>query len=190
MVKIKTFIVDKDAAEIAAIKAVFPDTNIILCRFHVSNNFKDANSKYSKNCSAQDKENNLKALNRMLTTTVEATFYKSLNTLTSELQIYIRKNWLPILDSWARHKAKHILTYGGMTNNICERHNRELKTMCNTNTTLPEFLNKIIYYHKNQDQLRIQKIANLKLRSKKHMCSRNSRCGCERLTTIDAPDNK
>ena len=79
-VKIKTFIVDKDAAEIAAIKAVFPDTNIILCRFHVSNNFKDANSKYSKNCSAQDKDNNLKSLNRMLTTTVEDTFYKSLNT--------------------------------------------------------------------------------------------------------------
>ena len=44
---VKTFIVDKDAAEIAAIKAVLPETNIILlCKFHVKNNFKDAKSKY------------------------------------------------------------------------------------------------------------------------------------------------
>ena len=61
-----------------------------------------------------------------------------------------------------------------MTNNICERHNRELKTMCNTNTTVPEFLNKIIHYHKNQDQLWIQKIANLKLRSKKQICAQGT----------------
>ena len=32
-VVVKTFIVDKDAAEIAAIKAVFPETNIILDQY-------------------------------------------------------------------------------------------------------------------------------------------------------------
>ena len=50
--KIETIIMDKDAAEIGAIKTVLPNSNILLCRFHVACNLRDAPIRY---CTADDK---------------------------------------------------------------------------------------------------------------------------------------
>ena len=163
---VKTFIVDKDAAEIAAIKAVFTDIDIILCKFHVINNFKDAASKFSKNYSEDQKIQNDKSLKLMLSSTVEETFYQHFNCLTPELKTYISKNWLPIMDSWARHRTKNKLTYGSTTNNIVESHNRILKTFFTKDTTLPQFIKKIIDYHTIIDRNRNLKIIDLKLKSR------------------------
>lgn len=167
---IKTFIVDKDAAEIGAIKTVFPTANILLCYFHVRNNFLDANRKYSKNCSEQERENNERALEQMLKTTSEHNFLKYFDSLTDDLKVYLQKNWMPIVESWARFKTKHIETWGYRTNNIVERHNRTLKTLCSSDTSLPKFINNILAHHKLKEKQKKLSIAKLRLTSRVQAC--------------------
>lgn len=119
-VSINTFVVDKDAAEIAAVKNVLPHISILLFRFHVSVNFHDAVGKY---CRKKEKELTRQTLDSMLYTDKTAHFDNLVEELKSyeNLYLYFKKNWLPIAHCWAQCHTKNITTWGDFTNNVVER---------------------------------------------------------------------
>ncbi|GFN84317.1 Zinc finger swim domain-containing protein 3 [Plakobranchus ocellatus] len=148
-INVKTVVVDKDAAEIAAIKEVFPEVNILLCSFHVAQSFKTAATKY---CPPSEREKSLDILMKMLYATSEEDFVTSFEMLPSWLKIYIEKNWMPNRKSWAQYMTKHILSWGTKTNNHVERHNRVLKTLSSHTKSLPSLIEKILDHHRNEEQ--------------------------------------
>ncbi|RUS70027.1 hypothetical protein EGW08_022214 [Elysia chlorotica] len=110
-IEVDTFVVDKDAAEIAAIKQVMPGVKILLCRFRVASTFKDATNKY---CNRSEKTEAHSLLMKMLYSDSEETFFSCLQALPLNLKTYINKNWLTIKQSWAQHETKHLTTWGSL----------------------------------------------------------------------------
>ncbi|GFO07292.1 transmembrane protein 214 [Plakobranchus ocellatus] len=148
-INVKTVVVDKDAAEIAAIKKVFPEVNILLCRFHVAQSFKTAATKY---CPPSEREKSLDILMKMLYSTSEEDLVTSFEMLPGRLKIYIEINWIQNRESWAQYMTKHILSWGTKTNNHVERHNRILKTLSSHTKSLPSLIEKILDHHRNEEQ--------------------------------------
>ena len=165
-VEIKAFVVDKDAAEISAIKNVFPGVSVLLCNFHVTNNLKDASVRYSEKCPQQVKDDNLNALYCMLNTTKEEKFYECYNKLTPGLKTYMDKSWMGIKDSWAKAFTQHIISYGVRSNNIVERHNRVLKQHCRRTTNIPNLIRSFLMLNKSKECYKVKEANQRQLSSK------------------------
>ena len=135
--KIKTFLLDKDAAKIGTINKIYPKASILLCYFHVTNNLKDASAKYSGLCTVKDF--NLNILYKMLNTPKEVKFFYAYKNLPPLLKLNIDKNRMSTKDSWAKAFTQHV-SYGVRTNNIVERNNRILKQHCCRSTTVPNLV--------------------------------------------------
>ncbi|RUS74849.1 hypothetical protein EGW08_017406 [Elysia chlorotica] len=160
-VEVDTFVVDKDAAEIAAIKQVMPGVKILLCRFHVASTFKDATNKY---CNRSEKTEAHSLLMKMLYSDSEETFFSCLQALPLNFKTYINKNWLTIKQSWAQHETKHLTTWGSFTNNVVERHNRMLKTISHHNKSLPALLKALIALNDSETRKQLHKLYELNLK--------------------------
>ncbi|GFS24485.1 structural maintenance of chromosomes protein 6 [Elysia marginata] len=92
--QIQTFVVGKDAVEIAAIKGAIPNVNILLCRFHVALTLRDA---VSKCCEAKEKVRANDHLMRMLYTDSGEIFVTYLEQFSDKLKLYTNRT----KHSWA-----------------------------------------------------------------------------------------
>ena len=161
---VKTVVVDKDQAEIEALKCSLPDANIVLCRFHVQQAFKNA---IASKCNKFEQDEVKKLVHKMVYCSKQETFHECVQLLpANQFKTYILKNWLPIKETWANCFTKHLITWGNKTNNFVERRNRTLKQIASAKTSLPDLLRALMVQHR-QDELRMrQRLQVLALRSK------------------------
>ena len=160
---VRTVIVDKDASEIAAVKMTMPECDIVLCRFHVAKSLYDAVRKY---CPKVEQECMHQLCSKMLKCASENVFWECLDKIPNGVfKAYLNKNWVPVRHNWANFSTKTMVTWGNKTNNFVERHNRALKTVGNSKTSLANFLKSLLSFH-SQNELRLkQKVQELALRT-------------------------
>ena len=146
---VKTVIVDKDASEIGALRQAMPWCDVILCRFHVAKSLADAVRKY---CVKGEQERMQELVSKMLWCSKEEDFWGAFEIVgEGPLKVYLQKNWLPVRASWANHLTETKTTWGNKTNNFVERHNRVLKTLANSKTSLPELIRSFLAYHAREE---------------------------------------
>ena len=162
-VNVKTVVVDKDASEIGALRLSMPDCQLVLCRFHVAKSLYDAVVKY---CVKEDREEMHRRVSKLLMCASEELFFVTLSDISGSLKEYLNKNWLPIIDSWANFKTKHYVTWGNKTNNFVERHNRALKTIASSKTSLSLFVRELLTFHRGEELKLKKKLKDLNLRSR------------------------
>nr|XP_047123858.1 uncharacterized protein LOC124806770 [Hydra vulgaris] len=124
---VNCFVVDKDLAEINAIKKVFPNIHINICYFHVLK----AADKYLSSLNGElEKKSCIKQFETLLTS-------KSCNNFDNELlkiqnmslkfYNYILENWVPFKNNITSFSNSNIMNLQNRTNNRIERFHHTLK---------------------------------------------------------------
>ena len=150
-ITVLTVVIDKDASEIGAVKKLNKSINIILCRFHVMKAF---HSKLEKcNISKDSFSEYWRHIHKMVHCVEEMEFFDSLGVLPADFFVYVMSNWYDYRTSWATCYTKNVVTWGNLTNNIVERHNRTLKTLFTSKTTLKDFFIKLLEHHRTDGKV-------------------------------------
>lgn len=143
--QLKTIVVDKDLAEIKAIKNQFPDVKIILCYWHNICNIEE-NAKEPPVRKAQI-SNKFKAMSK---TTSQDEFKKLCNEMkeisSDTFWAYFTKNWLPYTNYWAGYSVNFENCYGNNSNARTEGKNHALKLILSRYDKLDTFLAKFIIF--------------------------------------------
>lgn len=159
----ETVIFDKDASEIAVVRAKMPSCDIVLCRFHVAKSLYDSVRKY---CPKVDQDRMHALCTKMLRCANEEVFWEAFSEVPDGIfKTYLSKNWIPVRKNWANFSTKTMVTWGNKTNNFVERHNRALKSVSNSKTSLAHFFESLLTFHRQQELKMKQKIQELALRS-------------------------
>ena len=143
-----------------------PNSNSLLCRFHVSKTFHDCLPKYTKDLTEQAKSEAKSLLIKMLYTDSEDQFQEAAQQQPQDLKTYMLKNQLPCKAFWEQHCTKKLLTWGNFTNNCLERHNRKLKTISDHHKSLPESISQFLKLHETEDIRFLQKFTDLQMKSR------------------------
>lgn len=69
---------------------------------------------------------------------------------------YLNQHWMTHKKSWANCFTKHLTTYGNLTNNILERHNRILKTISSSSFNIPSMFEEFLIYQEKKKRCRIK----------------------------------
>ena len=93
---------------------------------------------------------------------------------------------MPIISSWALHETMFIKTYGAFTNNFVERHNRTLKTLGSSHTSLPSFLRAVLAHHRQKQLKLVQDVCEIKLTTRAVTCNTRSDVVSAQLAVVSA----
>ncbi|KAI8513594.1 hypothetical protein Bbelb_079180 [Branchiostoma belcheri] len=128
------FMVDKSNMEINALKAEFPEANVILCDFHREKAWVEWSRKAEHGVRDQQ-DALLKLLRAIASASTREEYYTRLNELQEsdiwksnvKVQTWISIHWLPEAEKWVQaFRAEH-MTVAIYTNNGIERQNETLK---------------------------------------------------------------
>ncbi|CAL8076514.1 unnamed protein product [Calicophoron daubneyi] len=152
-----TFVVDKCAASMEAIREVFPGTALVICKFHVLRAIRRK---------ARRNESLCVWFRNAMETEKESRFNHCLNVLrrvSPRFGAYLDRCWLPIKEMWATYFMT-ALTYGCTTNNRVESAHRWLKHFLEhqyplfKSAKLPwSYANKIVREHQDAVAISLQK---------------------------------
>lgn len=122
---IKCFIVNKDFTQKSIISALFPDSSILLCRFHILKTFRQGISKLK--LPENNKDSIRQCPQSMLCANRQEVFEKKLtlfNGIAPEsFRKYFEQNWNNCRSLWAVYITNMYETLSTKTNNRLERHN-------------------------------------------------------------------
>ena len=149
---VQTVVIDKCPAEIKAVERKF-SVHIVICRFHVV----QAMFRHIKNVLKYKESTDLKIdILTLITCPLESKFNTTLDKLPEGFRKYMDKHWIKYKHSWAACFMGNVITYGNKTNNVLERHNRILKTLCTSADSIPcmfkEFINHLELLTIEQDR--------------------------------------
>ena len=162
-VNTKTVVLDKDAAEIGAVRFAMEGVNLVLCRFHVCKSLSESIKKFVRK---EHREEVKKLINMMVYSGSQAAFEDAYAQLSGEMKTFFDSNWLPVKQHWAQCDLQHIVTWGNMTNNFVERHNRALKTVGNSKMTMSTFIKSLLKFHSADEVSMRRRIIEMSARSK------------------------
>ena len=148
-VDIKTVIIDKDFSELKAIKDIFPDTNIIICKFHI----KQAFDRKIKHFGEAVRDKAMTLMEKMCLSQTEHQYDEYVEEMCKEcpqVAPYFLKNWHSCREHWVGFLVKNYETRGNLTNNIIESNHRRIKLHVDKNTSVPQLLKKLVGLSKEQ----------------------------------------
>lgn len=143
--KIEVIMVDKHVSNLITFREVFPEAQINLCIFHVSQIFNREITTRKRNISAQVRNSVLKILENMIYCVSFNEYnrlYNEFSTIASvELKNYFDDNWHEpeIRETWVGCYVKKYINFNIRTNNRLESFNHKLKTIISHYTSLVEF---------------------------------------------------
>ena len=141
--KIETVMIDKDFAEMKAIKAVLPGANILICKFHVLRAIQRA----MKDFSSTERDSVLAIIRKMMMCSSEEQYIElqiELQMDSPRFMVYFIKNWDTCKESWAGHFVRQHITFGNLTNNFVESHNKKIKFVVGSDTSIPDMFENLI----------------------------------------------
>nr|XP_047129903.1 uncharacterized protein LOC100205365 isoform X3 [Hydra vulgaris] len=140
LLKSATFVIDKDYAEISAIKTVFPKSRILLCRFHIVKAFVLELKKLPVSESEQD----------LIYEKIQSMVYgnqaqceDAINFVKNafpNFYAYLERNWLSIGEMFFGYQRNGVMHLDNHTNNRLERYHRSLKAVTATSRISPGIL--------------------------------------------------
>lgn len=143
----KVVVVDKDFAEIAAIKTAFSSSPAVqLCEFHAVKAFRSAAGQVAK--SADEREHLLHCFSKMLHASTPRKYEEAKAELeqigNAEANKYFTKNWGSIPEMWVRHLCNREFNGGNNTTNRVESINGKIKNILSSSSKLHEALSEIL----------------------------------------------
>ena len=161
---VRTILVDKDFTEISVLRSLWPDAEILLCRFHVLKALRQhiANS----NMPSSVAENVKDVLQKLVHAPTEERYNQCLERLQQlapppAFWEYFMSNWDSCRKMWAFYITKSKESYATLTTNFVESRHNVLKHTLTPQDSLAECLKKVISCQlgletaasqKNQDQ--------------------------------------
>ncbi|XP_043209956.1 protein FAR1-RELATED SEQUENCE 2-like isoform X1 [Amphibalanus amphitrite] len=134
----KVWLTDKDRAEKAAIKDVFPDCDQFLCSFHVLQSFRRELNLAS--VEKGERERILGVLQQLVFASSETEYRRLREDIRHPAtDRYLKDNWDEIRGEWVRGLSGAAMS-GVFTNNHLESLHGKMKSVCRTNDTLPNFI--------------------------------------------------
>lgn len=140
---LRTVVTDKHHTLRKCLKSQFPRTELLICKFHVSQHFRREVTIGKYNITSIKRDNILEILNKMIHSRNKTEFDSLCNNLFTEgnkkLTDYFNTNWKPIADEWviALSTAHHF--YDNLTNNRIESINSKLKSTIKKFSSLDDF---------------------------------------------------
>lgn len=140
-----TIMVDKNAANLASFKAVFPHAGIHICIFHVIQIFQHEITAQKLNITEQTRKEALNILIEMIHCRTERQYrdlYTELTSLNSEkLTEYFCANWHrgETRQMWVGYFVNQVSHYNNRTNNRIESFNQKLKAIICSYAPLKHF---------------------------------------------------
>ena len=174
--EIKVFIVDKHFTEINVLKKCFPNSEVLLCQFHVIQYFKKKINSLEFNLGNRAiRENLISHIYCMIYAKSPKEFdyfYEKLvesvpNMKLNEFVCYFDKNWGNCQDMWVSYRRNHVPHLSNNTNNRLERNWGVLKHVLHRNMSLDETFNQILFFMNIQESKfnnNISKIGRLMVR--------------------------
>lgn len=152
--RMKCIMSDKDMKERGAFKKVFGDgLTTYLCMFHVVNAFDRKLTALKLGKESKLRCNKL-FKNAMYSSSEDQynECYEALKQEAPEKEVkYFEKNWHPIKKEWTHYNMTEG-NFGIQTNNALESTNKQIKTLCEKNSTLCRFADSFFAYIQSQNQ--------------------------------------
>ena len=162
---LRTVIIDKDFSEIGAIKEVFPNVNIIICKFHV----KQAIDRHVKSFGKNIKDITMTAIEKMCISSTEEQYNRYVLELEEScpaVMPYFRKQWHSCREHWAGYAILKYDTLGHITNNIIESNHNRIKLHVGKHTSVPALLKQLVVLSVQEETKRKNLKAKLLLSKK------------------------
>ena len=149
--QLETIVIDKDSAEINAIKHELPEAKIILCYFHnLANIEKNLKEPFAK---AEQMKNIFRAMSKTTDQVKFTSLSEDMKSLSNEkFWKYFDENWLNCQEYWAGYSVNFNKCYGNNSNGRIEGKNRALKLILDRHDKLDVFLEKYILFL-DQDEI-------------------------------------
>ena len=129
--KTSVFFVDKDQKEISSIRLEFPNSEVLLCWFHVLKSFKGTVAELE--VPQTTKKEIFALLQKLLHSETEEIFgdhfYELMQVAPKHFYQYMMQNWTNIKPMWVWYDRKKQRTLGNNTTNRIEALNRALKQL-------------------------------------------------------------
>ena len=141
--EVKTVLIDKDFAEVNAVRNVLPSSNIVICKFHVRQAIDKKLKCYSKE--EVMKVNNI--VDKMLTSLLEEEYDELFNKLGEEFpqfMPYFVKCWRSCRENWTGCFVRQYTTFGNLTTNFVESHHSKIKLNVGKDTSIPSLLEELL----------------------------------------------
>ena len=156
---VKTVLVDKDFNEITVLQKLWPDAEVLLCRFHVLKALRQNIT--STNMPTSVAETVKTVLQRLVYAHTEGTYKecrKSLQEVAPETYWnYFVSNWDSCKEKWAYYITKTTQNYDTLTTNFVESRHNVLKHTLKPLDSLAECLKKVISCQLGQEAAALQK---------------------------------
>ena len=150
--RIKTVVIDKDFAEVKALRAAFPNARILLCTFHVMKAMKLKIS--TLQLGVDEKNSLLESVKKMIYAKSKQQFddvMKDICVSSLGFSDYLDTNWMPHKEMWALH-LRDCITFGNNTNNRIESFNQKVKQVTHSSETMAMCIEKILALNTAMDQ--------------------------------------
>ena len=160
--QVKTVVTDKDFNEIDVVQELWPEANLVLCRFHVLKAFRQKISDLS--CTADVKDHVREIVKRLVYAASEEQYNtwkeELLQKAPGEFIDYFQKNWDDCKERWTLSHTKQYTSYGTYTTNFVESRHQKLKETMKPSHTLAECVRQVIAFQNDRESL--SQAANLK----------------------------
>lgn len=138
--KTQCIMTDKDLTERAAFKEIFPDAKFLLCLYHTLKTF---DRKLKKLNLTRDERSNCFNLLRSLAyakhkSRYDIVYKQFIDSAPKCVIDCFNLNWHPNYEEWTLFGMADV-NYGNATNNLVESVNKQIKTLCDYNSSLSQF---------------------------------------------------
>lgn len=149
--RLNCVILDKDYAEIDAVKVVFPNSRVSLCLFHVMKAWK----KEMSGIEAELRNKLVRFIQQMALASTQDKFEeiksRFLLNAPERLQAYYIANWDGIRDMWSGYESAALINFGNRTNNRLESYNQKLKFVLKHSDTICNCINGLLLMSRSAD---------------------------------------
>ena len=157
-IKMTTVMADKDFVERDVLKEKFPDTQVLICLFHVLKTFRREITVEKLGVTTAERNLALEIIQKMVYAKNEdeySVLYSELaeTNLKSVIE-YFNTNWHPIKEEWVECLESNNITFQNRTNNRIECINQKLKAVITKHSCLHQFF---IQFLEAVDSLRTER---------------------------------